>query len=107
MFNHQNCISFINQFLQNTKQTSEKSVVQKQQDELKSMAKSTEPGAILPTPQKIDLKGIKVTPATQGQVGLAQKAVKMLNALGGSGASAETIKFQAQAFAKIIQGLHS
>jgi hypothetical protein len=86
---------------------SEKSVTQKQQDELKSLAKSTKPGAILPTPQRIDLKGIKVTPATQGQVALAQKAVKMLNALGGSGANAETVKTQAAAFAKIIHGLHS
>jgi hypothetical protein len=86
---------------------SENEVAKKQLVDLKEFAKTTKPGAVLPTPQAMDLKGIKITPATQGQVGLARQAIKLLNQLGSSGADAQTIKTQAQAFAKIIQGFHS
>lgn len=86
---------------------SEDSMAKKQLEDMKALAKSTKPGAETPTPQAFNLKGIKITLNSQGQASLAQKAVKMLNELGSSGASAETIKGQAQAFAKMIQGLHS
>jgi hypothetical protein len=84
---------------------SQGSQAQTQQGELKQMAKGTKPGATLSTPQMISLKGVKFSPANQGQAGLAQKAVKMLNDMGQAGASPQEVQQQAQAFAKIIQGI--
>ena len=89
----------------------EKTLSEKQQDQLKEMVKNTEPGAILSTPHQIDIKGVKFTPTSQGQAGLAQKAVKMLNdlgsAVGETRVDSQKVQDQAKAFVHIIQGLHS
>lgn len=85
----------------------EKTQAQEQQGRLKDLVKNTKPGAVLPTPHQIDIKGIKFTPTSEGQAGLAQKAVKMLNEMGSAGAGQQEVKDQAKAFVQIIQGLHS
>jgi hypothetical protein len=88
-------------------QKSEKTMSQEKKNEFAKLVKETKPGAVLPTPQAVNLKGVKLTPATQGQAQLAQKAVKMLNSMGEQGMGADEIEGLASDFAKMIERAHS